>query len=176
MKCTECQKRPASLHLTQVVNGQKNEIHVCELCAQKMGYINNNEEAYSFHDLLTALFGSPQKGLQQEQVFNQEDPLECENCHMSFNDFRRIGKFGCAHCYEAFKLMLDPILGRIHSGSLEHHGKIPKRQGGKLHIQKELDSYRVQLRQLIEREEFEQAAVIRDKIKQIEQKKEGDHS
>lgn len=176
MNCMECQKRPASLHLTQVINGQKSEIHVCELCAQKKGYMNNNEEAYSLHHLLTGLFGAPQMGMQQESLFKQEEPLECTNCHMSFNDFRRVGKFGCAHCYESFKLMLDPIFSRIHSGSLKHHGKIPKRQGGNLHIQKELEAYRIELKELIEQEEFEQAAVVRDKIKQMELEKEGDHS
>lgn len=176
MKCIECHKRPATLQLTQIINGQKKEVHVCELCAQKKGYITNNEEGYSLHDLLIGLFGSPQMGLQQEHVMNQEEQLECNYCHMSFNDFRRIGKFGCAHCYEAFKPMLDPIFRRIHSGSLKHKGKIPKRQGGKLHVQKELEGYRTELNRLIEQEEFEQAAVIRDTIRQIEQMKEGDHS
>jgi len=177
MKCAECQKRPATVHVTQFINGQSKDVHVCESCAQQKGYIMNNaEESYSLHDLLIGLFGSPQMGLQQEHVINQENRLECNHCQMSFNEFRRIGKFGCAHCYETFKSKLDPIFRRIHSGSLHHKGKIPKRQGGELHVQKELEAYRAELDQLIEQEEFEQAAVIRDTIKQMEQKKEGDHS
>lgn len=176
MKCMECHERPATLHLTQIINGQKNEHHVCEQCAQKKGYHSSNEEGYSLHDLITGLFGSVQIGLQQEQLMEQEDLVECHQCQMSFNEFRRIGRFGCAGCYDTFKYLLDPIFRRVHSGSLEHHGKIPKRQGGKLHVQKELAAYRLELSRLIEQEEFEQAAVIRDKIKQIEQEKEGDHS
>lgn|SRR5690625_414749 len=174
MKCMECHKRPATLHFTQVINGQKTEQHVCELCAQKKGYIANNDEAYSLHDLLTGLFGSSQMGLQQEKMVNEKEPLECSHCHMSFHDFHRIGKFGCANCYETFKFKLDPILRRIHSGSLQHRGKIPKRQGGKLHVQKELAAYRSKLNRLIELEEFEEAAVVRDKIKQMELENRGD--
>jgi len=176
MNCMECQKHPASLHLTQVINGKKNEIHVCELCAQKMGYTTNNEEGLSLHQLLTGLFGSAKMGMTQEDLFNQEEPIECSNCHMSFNDFQRTGKFGCAQCYDTFKSMLDPIFSRIHSGSLKHYGKIPKRQGSTLHLKKELEAYRSELKDLIEQEEFERAAVIRDKIKQIEREKEGDDS
>jgi len=74
MKCMECHKRPATLHFTQVINGQKTEQHVCELCAQKKGYISNNDEAYSLHDLLTGLFGSSQMGLQQEKMVNDKEP------------------------------------------------------------------------------------------------------
>src|SRR5699024_11990588 len=76
-------------------------------------------------------------------------------------------------CYENFKSMLDPIFRRIHSGSLEHQGKIPKRQGGNLHIAKELETYRSKLHQLIEDEAFEEAAVIQNKIKDIDRKSTG---
>lgn len=175
MNCMECHERPATLHLTQIINGKKRERHVCELCAQKKGYHVSNEEGYSLHDLLTGLFGTAQIDLQHHQV-EEGKMLECAHCHMSFNDFRRIGRFGCAHCYHTFKPSLDPIFRRIHSGSLQHHGKIPKRQGGKLHMKKELAAYRSELNLLIEQEEFEQAAIIRDKIKEMEQKKAGDHS
>lgn len=176
MKCMECQKRPATLHLTQVINGQKTERHVCEICAQQKGYVTNQEDSYSLHDLITGLFGADHLEIQHAQRMNQEEEIKCDQCQMSFHMFRKVGRFGCANCYETFKSKLDPIFRRIHSGSLEHQGKIPKRQGGKLHLEKELAVYRSELNQLIEAEEFEEAAVIRDKIRVIEDKKDGDHS
>lgn len=175
MKCMECQERPATLHLTQVVNGQKTERHVCEICAQQKGYMTNQEDSYSLHDLITGLFGAEHFGIQQQQRMNKEE-IKCNECQMSFQEFRQIGRFGCAKCYEAFKSKLDPIFRRVHSGSLEHQGKIPKRQGGKLHLEKELTVYRSELQELIHAEEFEEAAIVRDKIKAIEEKKDGDHS
>jgi|SRR5690625_4981682 len=178
MECNECKKRPATLHFTQIINGQKSEIQVCELCAKKKGYTMNNEEAYSLHDLLTGLFNfnSSTLDLQNENIFKQIEELECSKCNMSFNDFQRIGKFGCANCYNSFKAKLDSIFRRVHSGNTKHIGKIPKRKGGNLHMKKELEMFRNKLQQLIEQEEFEQAAVVRDEIKRLEQLKEGDHS
>lgn len=178
MECNECKKRPATLHFTQIINGQKTEIQVCELCAKKKGYMNNSEESYSLHDLLTGLFNfsSSQIDLQNDDLFAQIEELECSKCKMTFNDFQRIGKFGCANCYDVFKVKLDSIFRRVHSGNTKHHGKIPKRKGGKLHTKKELEIYRIELQQLIEQEEFEQAAIVRDKIRKLEHKKEDGRS
>lgn len=178
MTCSECKKRPATLYFTQIINGEKTEIKVCEVCAAKKGYINQMEETYSLHDLLTGLFnfGSSQLELQNENIFKQIEELQCPKCKITFDDFQRIGKFGCVDCYSTFKLKLDSIFRRVHSGNTKHIGKIPKRKGVHLHTKKELESYRQQLQQLIEQEEFEKAAIIRDKIKSLETEKEGDHS
>lgn len=175
MKCSECNKRPATLHLTQIINGKKTELNVCEICASKKGYINQSEEAYSLHDLLTGLFnfGSSQLELQNENFFSSAEDLQCPKCKMTFNDFQRIGKFGCASCYDAFKSKLDSIFRRVHSGNTKHIGKIPKRKGAHLHTQREIETHREELQRLIEQEEFEQAAVVRDKIKKLEAEKDG---
>ena len=178
MKCSECNKRPATLYFSQIINGQKTEIKVCEICATKKGYINHSEETYSLHDLLTGLFnfGPSQIDLQNEQIFKEIDELQCPKCNITFNDFQRIGKFGCASCYETFKVKLDSIFKRVHSGNTKHIRKRPKRKGVHLHAKKELGALRKKLKQLIEEEEFEKAAVVRDEIKKLEAEKEGDHS
>jgi len=178
MKCNECKKRPASLHFTQIINGQKTEIQVCEVCATKKGYVNHKEDAYSLHDLLTGLFNfsSSQIDLQNPSLFDEIEELKCPKCNITFHDFQRIGKFGCASCYGTFKMKLDSIFRRVHSGNTKHNGKIPKRKGAHLHTKKEIELYRKKLQQLIEQEEFEKAAIVRDQIKNLEAKKEGDHS
>lgn len=174
MECSECKKRPANLYFTQIINGKKREIHVCEVCAKQKGYMAYGEESYSLHDLLKGLFdfNSPQIGMQSEQLFKQEE-VHCPKCNLSFRDFQRIGKFGCAQCYNTFVAKLDSIFRRVHSGNTVHNGKIPKRKGGILHQKKELEEYRKELQYLIEREEFEQAAIVRDKIKRLEMNEDG---
>jgi len=174
MECQECQKRPATLHFTQVVNGNKIESHVCETCAKEKGYMTYPEEGYTLHNLLSGLFnfepgqmGSHNK----EHAFKQTQTLQCPKCQLTFSQFKRVGKFGCATCYETFSDRLDPILRRVHSGNVKHNGKIPKREGGNLRTKKQIEAYKEELQQLIEDEAFEEAAVIRDKIKSLQQTK-----
>lgn len=176
MQCSECKKRPATLHLTQYINGSKKEIHVCELCAQKKGYMQQQEDPYSLHELLSGLFnfGPSQIELQSSDFFDQVQTVECSKCHSTFDDFKRIGKFGCAECYDSFQDKIDSIFRKVHSGNTRHHGKIPKRKGQGLHKQREIAHYREKLQQLIASEQFEQAAIIRDKIKNLEQNEMGD--
>lgn len=180
MLCTECKENPATLHFTQIINGNKTEVNVCEACAQKEGYVANSEDTFSLHDLLTGLFHATPKSssvdLNDERMFNRFATLKCDVCQLSFTEFQRIGKFGCANCYEAFKLRLNGVIRRVHSGNTEHNGKIPKRKGGKLHLQKEIALYRDYLQQLIEEENFEEAAIIRDRIKELEEHKGGGES
>lgn len=173
MECQECQQRPASLHFTQVINGNKMEVHVCEVCAKKKGYMAYPEEGYSLHNLLAGLFNfdSTQVGNHSGDPFKQPQELQCSKCNMTFSKFKQVGKFGCAECYDTFSVKLDPILRRVHSGNTKHIGKIPKRKGGSLHTKKQLEAYKLELRKLIENEGFEDAALIRDKIKELEKVK-----
>lgn len=176
MQCNECKKRPATLHLTQFINGTKMEIHVCDLCAEKKGYMNQQEDTYSIHELLSSLFnfGPSSIELQSNDFFQQVQDLECPKCKMMFQDFQKTGKFGCATCYEAFHDKIDAIFRKVHSGNTRHHGKIPKRKGIKFHQKQEIAQYQQHLHKLIEQEEFEQAAVVRDKIKKLQQREVGD--
>lgn len=175
MLCSECNKKPATLHFTQIVNGKKTEVNVCEICAQKKGYLTNSDETFSLHELLTSLFNvtsnSSQVDLGNESFFERFTEMKCDRCQLSFSDFQRIGKFGCANCYESFKPRLNSVIRRVHSGNTQHSGKIPKRKGSKLHLKKELSKYRDYLKQLIEEENFEEAALVRDRIKELEKDK-----
>lgn len=182
MKCQECQEREATLHLRQVINGQKKEIHVCEVCAREKGYKMYPDEGYSLHHLLSGLFNydSQYKSEQQKTPFNANTELQCPQCKLTFSEFKRVGKFGCRQCYETFSEKLEPIFRRVHSGNSIHQGRIPKRKGGDMHIKKKLESYRLELKDLVEKEEFEEAANVRDIIKEMEkelrQKEAGDNA
>ena len=90
---------------------------------------------------------------------------------MTFNQFFKVGRFGCSHCYTAFKEQLNPIFKRLHSGNWSHHGKIPKRIGGTMHIKKNIEDLKMQLTAVdCGNEEFEKAAVVRDEIRLLDQR------
>lgn len=169
MECQECHQKAATLHFTQLINGKKIDTHICEVCAKELGYMTHIEEGYSLHNLLAGLFNFDSNQIKNNQNVDleQKAELKCSKCQLLFSEFKRTGKFGCAECYDSFSKQINPILSRVHSGNTEHNGKIPKRQGDHLHVKKQLEEYKGQLKQLIEREEFEEAAIVRDKIKEI---------
>ena len=86
---------------------------------------------------------------------------------MTYNDFKRTGKIGCSVCYKTFAARLEPFLRRIH-GYSSHIGKIPRRAGGTLGLKQEIAALRQKIKEYINEEEYEQAAVLRDRIKLLE--------
>src|SRR5690625_1656938 len=170
MNCQICEKRQANFQFTQVVNGQKREVNVCDVCAQEQGYLTYPEEGYSLHDLLSGLFNFDSSQLESHQKSNIKRPsqLQCQKCKLTFAEIKRSGKFGCAECYETFANRLEPIFRRVHSGNIKHYGKIPHRQGENLHIKRQIERYQEKMQQLIIEEAFEDAAIIRDKIRSLQ--------
>jgi len=172
MVCQECNQRPATLHFTKIVNGEKEEFQLCEKCAKEKGdmYLINNTSGFSLNNLLAGLFNI-EPNFQESQLdpFEKQEILQCENCSMTFNQFIKAGRFGCSHCYTAFKEQLKPIYRRLHSGNGHHNGKIPSRIGGTMHIKKNIDALKIQLTELITKEEFEKAAVVRDEMRLLDQ-------
>jgi len=105
----------------------------------------------------------------QEDSFSDERVLRCPTCNMTYKQFAKVGRFGCASCYETFKeQQLKPMLKRLHGGHTHHCGKIPERMGGNIHLKKELDELKLKLKQCVQKEEFEKAAQTRDQIRSIE--------
>ena len=167
MNCQECEQKPATLHFTRIVNGEKTEFHLCEACAGEKGEMfSGTTSNFSIHHLLSGLLNfesSPSTG----GGTATERTQRCENCGLTYAQFSKSGRFGCVHCYRHFSERLGPIFRRIH-GSMEHSGKVPRRTGGEIKIKKEINELKRQLQQKVESEEFEQAAAIRDQIKNLE--------
>jgi protein arginine kinase activator len=170
--CQECNKRQASLHFAKIINGEKTEFHICEQCAKEKGEYFPGSNSFSIHQLLSGLlnFEQPLKAGNEEI---QVKKLECEKCRMTYEQFTQVGRFGCAHCYKSFESKLDPILKRVHSGNHTHSGKLPERIGGGIQIQRQIEALKQQLKSLIDQEEFEKAAELRDEIRSLEKQKNG---
>ena len=178
MICQECNQRPATLHFTKIINGEKTEFHLCEVCAQEKGeiFLLNGAPGFSINNLLSGLFNiEPKHTPSHQEAFKPQEILQCPVCSMTFPQFIKVGRFGCANCYETFRDQLIPVLKRVHSGNTDHHGKIPKRIGGNIHLRKNADDLKQQLKELIANEEFERAAQVRDEIRALESKMNQSH-
>ncbi|QJC94644.1 Nucleotide excision repair protein, with UvrB/UvrC motif [Bacillus mojavensis] len=103
-------------------------------------------------------------------MFSHSEQISaCPKCGMTFQQFRKTGRFGCAECYKTFHSNITPILRKVHSGNTVHGGKIPKRIGGNLHVRRQIEMLKKELEALIHQEEFENAAHVRDQIRSLEQ-------
>lgn len=168
MLCDECQKEPACVHITKIINQQKIEKHLCEQCAQKSGEIigkgisNIFGSKFSVHDFLKEMFDYAV----QDNAPQTLEPV-CSECGLSYSEFCQSGKFGCSGCYQAFSGQLEPLIKRIH-GTAAHTGKVPKRSGRRLGVEQQIKHLRQELEQHVAREEYEQAAKLRDEIKALE--------
>lgn len=167
MLCQECGKRPATLHFTKIVNGEKTEFHICEACAREKGeMIPGTPNGFSIHNLLSGLldFDPASTGPSAKQTAQR-----CEQCGLTYAQFSKLGRFGCSECYRYFGERLDPVFKRVHGNTI-HVGKVPKRTGGLIKYKREVERLKKELALRIEREEFEQAAKLRDEIKELEKK------
>ncbi|TRZ36403.1 hypothetical protein CEQ21_12650 [Niallia circulans] len=171
MNCSECQQRPATLHFSKTINGNKIEFHLCEHCAKEKGdlIVANESPGFSFNSLLASLLNMEPSFQQiKHDTYQQEADLQCKHCSMTFPQFTKIGRFGCPNCYDTFKDRLQPIFKRLHGGNVENKGKVPARAGGHILIKKEIGKLREHLKELIIQEEFEKAAEVRDDIRKKE--------
>lgn len=163
MKCDICGKNEASIHLTEVVNQQVTKLHICEVCAQQ-----KSDEMQSHFGLADLLSGLVEGGevLEGEGVKGVSG-AQCPMCGSAYRDFQSSGRIGCGKCYDIFARNLSALLRKIH-GADRHVGKMPV--GGHLSGMEEEDIRRLknELAQLIKNEEFEKAALLRDRIRELE--------
>lgn len=171
MLCQECQQREATLHFAKIINGEKTEFHICEKCAKEKGEYTPGSNSFSIHQLLSGLLHFEQPMQAEKGHTHSHAELSCPKCEMTYSQFTKVGRFGCAHCYKSFSSKLDPILKRVHSGNHSHAGKLPKRIGGGIQIQRQIDHLKQQMRTYIDDEAFEKAAEVRDQIRSLEKEK-----
>ncbi len=171
MLCDECKKNKATVHLTEIINEQITKLNLCEQCAKDKG--SDVEQHFGIADLLAALSDA---GTAQTPAGTQSytGKLKCQSCGMTYDDFKKVGRLGCSECYNSFKAGLAPLLKRIH-GAAQHMGKTPssdavKEQKTSTKYREDLDKAKEELHKAIKKEEFEEAASIRDKIKFLEKK------
>lgn len=170
MLCDICGKAQATVHLTEIIDDKMTELHLCEDCAQKKGA--QMESHFGLADLLAGLVDMGG----QFATAKKETKIKCPRCGLTYEDFKKVGRLGCGECYTAFKEALLPLLKRIH-GSTQHYGKSPKRfpkpaksQKAAREAKNEIQELKDRLQKAIQAEAFEEAAKLRDMIRDTENK------
>ncbi len=156
-ECEKCQ-REATVHLTEIINGQKIERHLCQECAAAEGITIKAQVPISKIIEELMLQSSAQKELSD---------LRCDVCGITFLEFRRNGLLGCPNDYDAFEHVLVPLLELSHEGQSCHTGKVPTNAAESQRRQSELLRLRGRLKEAIAREDYEEAAGLRDRINEL---------
>ena len=159
MICEHCQKREATVHLTEITDGKVQEINLCEKCAEEKGV---TIKPFSISDFLSALASAHSVGKGKgapEQA--------CPACGISFAEFQSSGRLGCPEDYTAFREQILPLIERIHDAT-QHTGKAPACPGGADAFECRRRQLQADLRRAIEHEEYERAAELRDELKELD--------
>lgn len=163
MKCQHCEK-PATFHITELTGSDGPKVlHLCEDHARE--YLNGNGSSPA-----TALSNMLAQQLKMDSTTKElaaTDQKTCPVCGITFAEFRKGGRLGCAYDYVAFEDDLEPLLINIH-GALEHKGKVPKNRRGSPERQRQLAELREEMKAAIKKEEYEKAGILRDKIANFE--------
>ena len=166
MKCEKCGKRQADTHIKRVVNGEFAEYNLCSECANELGYTNVfdnfTNDFFGFNSMLGNFFSNA--------LPVRSQATRCEVCGTSYAEISEKGMIGCENCYKVFGQQLMPTIKGIH-GNTTHCGKhsvFAQEIKTEVNSESELEKLKNQLNTAIENQEFEKAAEIRDKIKELE--------
>lgn len=154
LKCDLCTK-PATVHLTQIVNNKVHKVDLCEECAQAKGV--TDPSGFSLADLLLKASLNPEPSTAG---------VRCEQCGFTQADFKKHGRFGCPSCYETFNAVVEPMLDTMHKGTA-HTGKVPQKALARKSLYERLTKLELDLNEAIQSERYEDAARTRDEINQV---------
>ena len=156
--CESC-KEPCTIHLTQIVNGVMSKVDLCAKCPNA----KNVDDPTGFA-LAEQLLGS---SLPQTQAPTTNE-LTCPACGFMQSEFKKLGRLGCPVCYDVFEHELGPVLRAMHRG-LVHKGKVPQNYLNAKRRLAKIQELEASLAEAVLAERFEEAAVIRDKIKNLKE-------
>lgn len=161
MLCQFCKKREATIHFTNVVGSHVEKIHICTDCADEKGFEYLKKSNFEKGDLLAGLMN-----LAAQTGKRVQSNIQCPGCGRTYTAFRKTGKLGCSQCYEVFSEQLEQVLTSIH-GHTRHVGKAPKRFTPRIDLSRRIIELQNELKKVIELEEYEKAAKLRDEINSL---------
>lgn len=170
MLCDSCGEHEATIKLTQIINGKKTEMMICEECGQKMGISDINFEMPIDISNFLGNFEFDNDKFMPFNINNKE--VRCQKCNMTYQDFLDKGKFGCEECYKTFENKINILLKRIQGtdkylgrkASHNENNSVPEVKSNN-----KLDELQKELKLAIKEERYEDAAKLRDEIKHINQ-------
>ena len=162
MLCCLCKEKEATVHLTQIAGDKVQKVDLCEECAKHKGV--NDPAGFSLADLLLGLGAS-----QEIEQASGGGAVSCAACGFTQADFKKSGRLGCPECYTTFGDVLEGLLKSMHKGT-RHVGKIPQAFQHTRDLSDRLQTLQKKLAKAVSDENFEQAALLRDEIKQTTSK------
>jgi Uncharacterized protein with conserved CXXC pairs len=161
MKCEICGLKDAVIHIRQIQKDLVHELHICEECAQEKGLIREEESELPISNLLSGL-------LEGKDVTGSNDvPEVCPRCGLKASEFRKQGKLGCPECFKAFEKDVKAIVSQM-AARPRHTGKVPQTLAIEQSAGAMGEGLRDELRDAVEREEYELAARLRDRLRELE--------
>ena len=158
MLCSICKEKPATVHLTDIKGDKIQKVDLCEECAKNKGV---NDSTFALADMLLGLGAS-----QEIEQASGGVEIKCPQCGFTQADFKKSGRLGCAECYKTFADGLEGLLKSMHKGT-RHAGKVPEGLRQTRDLSDRLNALQQRLAKAIQEENFEQAAALRDEIKQM---------
>lgn len=190
--CEDCGMKPANVQLTQIIGEESTNLHICEECASKRGIsisfnLKDKDGNDEFEDNMPFSLSddddTPEFEMYDEDFQDDgyeenveiskpiklpppkvEKDIVCDSCGTKLSDFQQSGALGCVGCYNSFEANITNMLHQVH-GAIQHKGKNYRDKALK---EKDLNTLKSELSSAIQNEEFELAAVIRDKINKQE--------
>ncbi len=190
--CDICQTNPATIHLTQIENGEVATRHYCEACAEEEGLNflsmtgsqkpDDDEEINPWEDSDDEddEFEEEEEGEEGEEGITdlstivenskKESSSEriCPKCGITEAEFLKEYEAGCAVCYTTFGDIIDRMVHH-YSGPTYYRGKKYHQATSKA-FKTELDYLKEELTNAIQQQKFELASVLRDRIRELESK------
>ncbi|MCZ6835386.1 MAG: UvrB/UvrC motif-containing protein [Planctomycetota bacterium] len=163
--CDFCNK-PAVVHEVTVKNGIQKEVHLCQEHAAEIGIDMPDHQPIS--QLLTKFTVSHSSGSNPSAGSQRRPKRVCDECGLSYAEFRKKGTLGCPNCYDAFEKTLSSLVARAQNNATHHTGKAPKRAGTSLDRQLMIKQLIVDLDSAVAAEQYERAAELRDQISKLE--------
>lgn len=166
MLCQNCGKNEATTHIKQVINGDTAERHLCSECAEHLGY----GDAFSgFGFDVAGLFGNF-FGDAVHSLGARERWFAARNAALRSMISSARAESAARSATKFFYNELKPSLQRIH-GQIHHSGKIAStaepvsEEEAKIDEKEELKK---QMDEAVAAQNFELAAQLRDRIKELE--------
>jgi protein arginine kinase activator len=168
MKCDFCDQK-ATVFLTQLVEGQMKKVCLCEACAKERGV--TDPTGFSLADiLLGGLPGGAGSITVSSSAVVPGNGKKCATCDFTLDDLRRVRRLGCSDCYATFSEEVSQMIRGMHKG-ISHVGKVPEGLMALQFRNQRIEELRSRLDQAIASESYEEAAGIRDEIRNLDEVK-----
>ena len=166
MRCDICKTKEAVIHIQQIIGKERVDLHICENCALERGIADEEDRIdLSISNLLNGL-------IDRSDMAEARDKA-CSRCSSSWEEIIKRERVGCEECYSAYDKEIRAYLHKM-IGKTQHRGKYPQRLLTYKTILVDVVKLKEGLREAVKREDYEKAALLRDRINKLERLPEGE--